>query len=458
MTSDGDVSIRPGPSNAHQQTRQFAESALERSKQEGLLLAVRARWIALAIVAVMLPFLNPNWDVLYYIFLIGLFALIGWAQLRFGAVGVSRVELFLMFCDLFLMTAICVLPNPINPHDWPAAVSFRFGNFIYFFVFLAGATLAYSWRTIVAMGTWTTGLWIVGVFWVYMQPATHLELTEALRKATGSDLRLFYLFDPNNANFGNRAQEIIVFFIVACTLAIAARRANKLLVSHAEVERERTNLARYFSPNVAAELAINDEPLKQVRTQNVAVLFVDIIGFTEFADGKSPEAVITTLREFHGQMEGLVFHHSGTLDKYLGDGLMATFGTPFSGDRDALNALRCTSDMIVTLDTWNEKRRSAGEPVIQASFGLHFGPVVLGDIGANRLEFAVIGSTVNVASRLEAMTRQMDCVLVASSQLINQARMEQGSSESDFTHLSDGGDQTVRGIEHPIPVWTRSRG
>ncbi len=449
--------VSPSQADMQLDSRKFAENALIQSKQEGLLLAVRARWAALAITAILLPFVNPNWDVLYYHFLLSLFALIGWVQLRLGSVGLSRKELFLMFCDLTLMTIICVLPNPFNPEVWPAAAVYKFNGFVYYFIFLAAATLAYSWRTVIAMSTWTAGLWTIGAIWVYLQPVVDIELTEAIRNATLDDPRLFALLDPNNVNFGARIQEISVFVIVAATLALAARRANNLLISHASVERERTNLARYFSPNVAAELAKNDEPLKQVRTQNVGVLFVDIIGFTEFADGRTPEEVITTLREFHGQMESQVFKHSGTLDKYLGDGLMATFGTPFAGDADALNAVRCVADMITTVDEWNARRLASGEPVIQASFGLHYGPVVLGDIGANRLEFAVIGSTVNVASRLEAMTRKMDCVLVASDQLVEQAKREEGVSEIDFASFSARGEQHIRGIEHPIPVWTRAR-
>ena len=134
----------------------------------------------------------------------------------------------------------------------------------------------------------------------------------------------------------------------------------------------------------------------------MAVLFVDIVGFTRFASERDPQAVIEILRGFHSRMEAEVFRHGGTLDKYLGDGLMATFGTPFPSDQDAINALRCARAMIDSLARWNAERRAAGEPEIAGSFGLHYGPVVLGDIGANRLEFAVIGNTVNVASRLMA--------------------------------------------------------
>ena len=219
------------------------------------------------------------------------------------------------------------------------------------------------------------------------------------------------------------------------TLALAVRRAQHLLLSHASLERERTNLARYFSPTVVQELSKNDEPLKQVRTQNVAVLFVDIVGFTAYADGKNPEEVIGTLREFHGLMEHQVFEHGGTLDKYLGDGLMATFGTPFAGISDAWNALKCAQAMIVAVADFNREREARGETPIRAGLGLHYGSVVLGDIGAHRLEFAVIGTTVNAASRLEALTRQLGCALVASDALIDQVRAEIGEAETLLAQL-----------------------
>ena len=164
-----------------------------------------------------------------------------------------------------------------------------------------------------------------------------------------------------------------------------------------------------------------------------------------------------TLREFHALMEQEVFGHSGTLDKYLGDGLMATFGTPFVGQADAINALRCAQAMMAAADRWNNRRNTAGEPPIRVSFGLHYGPVVLGDIGLTRLEFAVIGSTVNTASRLEALTRALDCALVASDDLVRQARAELDSAEAAFRPLMARPPQTIRGLEQPIAIWTQTR-
>jgi adenylate cyclase len=293
--------------------------------------------------------------------------------------------------------------------------------------------------------------------WVWWQPDRNPGLTAQVAAATGGDHRLLDLISPNSIVFGARIQEIVVFMIVAVTLAVAVRRGNDLLIRHAAVERERGNLARYFSPNVVEELSRNDEPLKQVRTQNVAVLFVDIVGFTSFADARTPEDVVRTLREFHALMEREVFRHFGTLDKYLGDGLMATFGTPFVGEADASNALRCAQAMMAASDRWNGERKAAGEVPIRVSFGLHYGPVVLGDIGLTCLEFAVIGSTVNAASRLEAMTRALDCALVASDDLVKRAKAELGGAYAAFQPLMAQAPQTLRGLEQAIAIWTQAR-
>jgi adenylate cyclase len=438
-------------------TVQFAEAALARAKLEGLRLAVRARYTALGVIACLLPILNPAWDQLYYVALLALFALIGWAQVRVGRVGVSRAELALLFCDLALLTFIAVAPNPFGTTHWPVAMQYHFDNFIYFFVLLSGATLAYSWRTVITVGIWTSVLWIVGMIWVWSQPDRNPELTARIASAIGDDHRLFQLVSPSSIVLGNRIQEIVVFLICAVTLAVAVRRGNDLLIRHVAVARERTNLARYFSPNVVDELSAHDEPLKQVRTQNVAVLFVDIVGFTAFAVGPEPEELIRILREFHARMEQEVFRHKGTLDKYLGDGLMATFGTPFAGDADAGNALRCAQAMLASIEQWNAERRSAHEPPIKVSFGLHYGPVVLGDIGLTCLEFAVIGATVNAASRLEALTHALDCALVASDDLVRRAKAEAGGAGTEFAPLIAQPPQTIRGFEQPIGIWTQAR-
>jgi adenylate cyclase len=142
---------------------QYLQDALIKNKREGQKLAIYARWIALAVIAVLLPIINFTPSVLYYEALLLVFGLLGWAQLRVAQVGQSRGELFLMICDVALMTFIVLIPNPFYDQGWPVAMQFRFGSFQYFFVLLAGATLAYTWRTLFAFTTWTTLLWLIGL-------------------------------------------------------------------------------------------------------------------------------------------------------------------------------------------------------------------------------------------------------------------------------------------------------
>jgi len=221
------------------------------------------------------------------------------------------------------------------------------------------------------------------------------------------------------------------------------------LLNNAGLERERANLSRYFSPNVVAELSQNDTPLREVREQEVAVVFVDLVGFTRFAADRSARDVIETLRDFHGQMEACVFANNGTLDKYLGDGLMATFGTPFVAEDDAVRAMRCVRGMLRAVDDLNALRLSEGKELLRVSIGLHVGPVVLGDIGANRLEFAVIGNTVNVASRLEGLSRVLNARLVLSDEAFVKAQ----ATQVDLADLAAHDGQEIRGLPDKVRVW-----
>ncbi|MEO1106979.1 MAG: adenylate/guanylate cyclase domain-containing protein [Pseudomonadota bacterium] len=431
----------------------YAEEALERHKREGLELAVRARWVAMGLTGILLIYLNPNWEVLYYHFILLLICANGWLIQRAGRVGQSRVELLLIFADLLIMTLGMIVPNPFSDDVRPLATQFRFDNFQYFFIILAAGTLAYSWRTVVAIGSWTAMIWTVGWVIAWWVATPFPELGDRVFVALQGYPDLQGLLDPNNFLVSLRVQEVIVFVMVAVTLGISMRRLNRLLLSNAGLERERANLSRYFSPNVVESLSHNDEPLKQVRKENIAVLFIDIVGFTRFAAGRDPYEVIEVLRGFHGRMETEVFRHNGTLDKYLGDGLMATFGTPVTTPLDATNALGCARAMAEVIERWNLERRRAGEVEIHVGIGVHYGSVVLGDIGANRLEFAVIGDAVNVAAKLEAMTREFKADIVISDALRDQVLKESPTSQPLLEGFAPKASQPVRGVEDPMDIW-----
>ena len=433
---------------------QYTEASLQRHKQQGLELAVRARWITMGVIAVFLVFMNPQFEVLFYEGVLALLAINGWFIQRYGRVGQSRIELLLIFMDLAIMTIGMLVPNPLSDSEMPLAMQFRFGYFQYFFVILAAGTLAYSWRTVIAIGVWTVAMNTVGLIfaWWFYTPVE--GLSEAAWAAFGNFPKVAALMDPNDPMIWFRVQDMIIFLIVAVTLGFSARRFNALLLTNAGLERERANLSRYFSPNVVDQLSQNDEPLKQVRKEQIAILFIDIVGFTKYASGRDPYAVIELLRGFHARMETEVFRHRGTLDKYLGDGLMATFGTPVPGEKVATDALACARSMVRVLEKWNLERRRAGEPEIRAGIGIHYGPVVLGDIGANRLEFAVIGNAVNVAAKLETLTRDFEAQIVMSNDLREQSLREGSSGLDLLAGFVIRPDQVVRGVETKMDIWT----
>lgn len=389
--------------------------ALEVEKMEGQRIATWARTAALAIVAILLIYVNPRWEIIYYQALLLLFVIIGIAQLRAARVGQSYLELALIFADFLLLTLILILPNPLLHEDWPTAFQFHFGGFNYFFIFLAGSTLAYSWRTVQGIGVWVGIIWLAVVGLVAAFGATVPELSQRMREALVGYDRIFEILDPNSVAFPSRVQEVTIFVIVAGILALKSRRARQLLMIQADLAAERANLSRYLPPSMVDELAHRNEPMGGVRSQEVAVLFADIVGFTRFAEAHTPDDVIALLRDFHAALEEVVFAHGGTLDKYMGDGLMASFGTPLPSPNDAANAVAAAFAMQEAIARLNKDREGNGMQTIQLSVGVHFGSVILGDIGNNRrMEFAMLGDTVNVASRLEAATRTLSCGIIVS--------------------------------------------
>jgi adenylate cyclase len=216
-----------------------------------------------------------------------------------------------------------------------------------------------------------------------------------------------------------------------------------------DAERARANLARYFSPNIVDLLADSDEPLGPVRRQTVAVLFVDIVGFTRMAEAMTPEAVVAMLREFHERMAAQIFACGGTIEKYIGDEIFAVFGLPSASPHDALNALRCASMILKELEAWNRARAEKGDLALAIGVGLNYGPAVLGDVGSEHsLSFTVIGDTVNVASRLQGLTRELKTPLVVGDAVVQQI----GAGALPVA-LQDQGERELRGRNAAIRIW-----
>jgi adenylate cyclase len=434
------------------------EAAFGREEYLGLRIAARVRAAGLAVIAVWISIENPFPDVLYFYVFVLLFGALGFAPLWLHAAGRYRRWMRYLFplLDVSLFTYAVFSPNPMEPDLLPPQHMLRVGNEQYLFLFVAATVFTYSPAAVMWTGACAALVWSVATLRLALLPDSVGLISSATWQAMTDAEKVRLLVDPHRIYVGIWGREVVLLLLTAAALAVFVRRARRLVAQQAEAERQRANLSRYFSPNLVDQLAQADQALGPTRQQDVAVLFADIVGFTGLAEALPPTAVIDLLREYHGRMERLVFAHSGTVDKYIGDGLMATFGTPFTGPADAGNALRCAQAMMAAANRWNGERGAAGEAPIRVSFGLHYGSVVLGDIGLTCLEFAVIGSTVNAASRLETLTRALNCALVASDDLVTRAKVELGKDHAAFRPLVAQAAQTIRGLEQSIAIWTQA--
>jgi class 3 adenylate cyclase len=199
------------------------------------------------------------------------------------------------------------------------------------------------------------------------------------------------------------------------------RRTRRLVEETAAEQLRRERLGRYFPPQVANRLDDAADRLAVGETHEVTLLFCDLRGFTSLAERLSSREVVALLNRFHSAMVETVFAHGGTLDKFMGDGIMTYFGAPVALADHATSAVRCAIAMQQRLDGLNRERASAGESALRMGIGVHTGTVVLGDIGApSRRDFTAIGDAVNVASRLEQLTKDRKVPVLISGDTAEQ--------------------------------------
>jgi adenylate cyclase len=242
--------------------------------------------------------------------------------------------------------------------------------------------------------------------------------------------------------FGEEDLEFLVAFSGIAAVAIenarfAERSRNEALV--------RSNFERFFAPGLAARIAGSPDAVRLGgEKRKVAVLFSDIRGFTSLSETMEPDAMASLLTEYFTEMVEIVFSHGGTLDKFMGDAVMAQWGAPIGAPDDADRAMLAAIDMIKALDDLNQRWRIFRRPELQIGIGINFGEAFAGNIGSERrLEFTVIGDTVNTASRL--------CSAAGSREILVSEELRR--SLSNPPQLEECAPMELKGKSQPVPVY-----
>ena len=180
-------------------------------------------------------------------------------------------------------------------------------------------------------------------------------------------------------------------------------------------KRVKSTMARYMSPQVAQQLLAEGESVLGGKAQNVSILFSDVRDFTTVSEALGPRETVAMLNSYFERMVDVVMANSGVLDKFIGDAIMALFGVPFNGEHDADNALKVANGMVAALHVLNAERVTDGKDRINIGIGIATGSVIVGNIGSpKRMEYTVIGDSVNLASRLEGVTKNYGCKILIS--------------------------------------------
>ena len=231
--------------------------------------------------------------------------------------------------------------------------------------------------------------------------------------------------------------------------AVAIERAQ--LSEKIEQERKiRSKMERYHSPAVIDEIVkgVVSTDETEIRNAEVSILFADISGFTSVSETKKPEEVAEFLSHFFSCAVESIFAYGGTLDKFIGDAVMAFFGAPIPQDDHADRAILAALMMQRLVGEWNAEREKAGLPVVRIRIGINSGPAVVGNVGTEkRVDYTVLGSSVNIASRLESGVAKPGQIVISKNTLERVV----GSFVTESL-----GEFALKGLQQKMPVFSVS--
>jgi adenylate cyclase len=311
------------------------------------------------------------------------FALTG--QLSRGILGVTVVaEMALL---IFVLWAYHL------QYEQPPQFSLKSSEFAYVFILIGLRALRFEPLWVILSGLTAALGWTGLLAWAVLaapdNPVTWDYVT-ALRST--------------QIHFGAEFDKLLAIVVVTAVLALALARARRLLSQAVSGRQAAADLSLFFDDSVARRITQSEAEVMagQGELRQAAILFLDLRGFTKAAATLAPPQLIALLGEYQGLMVPIIQAHGGSIDKFMGDGILASFGAVTPDPRYAASALTAVDALMAAADAWRARRSAAGLPAPDVGAGLATGEVVFGIIGeGRRLEYTVIGDAVNLAAKLE---------------------------------------------------------
>jgi adenylate cyclase len=276
----------------------------------------------------------------------------------------------------------------------PPSFYLKAPTMLYVFIFIALRALRFEARFVLLAGFFAALGWLVLVFYVIRGDPEDSMIT---RDYVG------YL-TSNSVLLGAEFDKIASILVVTAILGVAILRGRALLVRSVSESVAAQELSRFFAPEVAARIrqAHQEIAVGSGEIREAAVVNFDMRGFTRLAQELSPNDAMKLLAEYQHVIVPVIQGQGGSIDKFLGDGIMATFGASQASTTFAADALRAIEKSFEALEVWRAERTANGQPCPQVGAALASGPVIFGAVGdESRLEYTVIGDAVNLSAKLE---------------------------------------------------------
>ena len=345
-------------------------------------------------------------------------------------------------CLLFLLTWSFHIQ-----YEQPPAFYLKAPTLLYVFIFITLRALRFEARYVLLAGFTAAAGWLAMVLYaVYSDPADNMITRDYVHYLTA-----------NSVLIGGEVDKIITILVVTAILAVAQVRARRMLISSVVEEAAARDLSRFFAPEIAARITGAENQIRpgHGEARDATILTIDIRGFTQLANMLPPSELIGALVEYQSRMVAVIQAHGGSIDKFLGDGILATFGAAAPSDTHAADAMRALEAVVAAADAWTRDREANDRQPLRIGAAVATGRVVFGAVGdETRLEYTVIGDAVNLAVKLEKHNKVGETRALAAADAFELA-VRQGYAPAGMAERC--GPVDILGVEGPVDAYILAR-